>query len=894
MTTKHFMADILTSIGDGVIATDASAAIIFMNEAAERIVGLRSAEAMGKAFDSVFRLYDARTWTLMDSPVDQVRQTGVTTGLRDGAVLVTKDKAAKFLSASCAPIEHAEAEFNGVVVVFRDITRYKTLEKKVESEENNLRTIFNSAPVGMYIVDATEKITQVNDAALNMFGGNRAWVVGRSFGDAFGCQGSLEDEAGCGHGMSCQYCEFRRATSLALEGFPASGIECSKTILMGGKAVEFWFRASASPIVVDEQTLVVVALVDITDQKQKENSIIKTRDYYLRIFESFPTIISRRDIAGETESINEQWCALTGQSVDKALGQGWLECIHPDDRSKNSVTLQNAGELQESVIRVWDRGGQYRWLYWVSKLYYDMHGVPEGYIGMGIDITDRKVAEEELKQARDKAETANKTKSEFLANMSHEIRTPINGVMGMIDLTLMSDMAAEQKENLVVAKSCARSLLDLVNDILDFSKMEAGKLSLENVNFRIRDLIGELIKAYSHRADGKGLDLRCIFSPDVPDVVNGDQTRLRQVLHNLIDNAVKFTDRGSVGVSVKRTGGNDETFELTIEVTDTGLGIAPNEMNKLFQAFSQVDGSITRKYGGTGLGLVISKQLVEMMGGAMGVESAKNVGSTFRFTINLHSGAEEEPETWRKITKSQSALNLLVVEDDAVSRVVTERLLRQMGHHVETAENGLDALTLWRQKQYDGILMDIQMPVMDGLGATQRIREVEIDTGGHIPIIALTAHALMGDRERLLQAGVDEYLAKPVQAEFLYEKIEQIALRKSASKQVDIGSLKIDENGDLAVNDAADPAQESLASMAEIKDLLALLEGGADQDMALLESVAHKIKILADQINLGELKTLAFKMELAARRESLPNALTQLEYIRQCCKMHQQKQSPHK
>jgi PAS domain S-box-containing protein len=892
MLNSKLMAQILASVGDGVIAVDLTEKIIYMNAAAEQITGWDSAEANGQQFSTVFILYNLRTKERLDSPVEKVLKTGTATGLQDQAVIITKDGSIKFLSANCAPIEHTENQSTGVAVVFRDITRYKVLERKIASEEKNFRTIFNSAPVGMYIVDGTREIKQVNDSALKLLGGERSQVIGNTFGNAFGCQKRFDDERGCGYNTNCQYCEFQRAVSLAFEGSAVAGIECSKTIVLDGKEVLFWFRVNASPIEVDGEYFVVVALADITDQKQREISITKTRDYYLRIFESFPAIIWRTNIAGETESINENWQTLTGQSVAQALGNGWLERLHPDDKQKccnlNTI-VQNESDLAEGEIRILDRNGQYRWLYCVYKLYYNMAGNAEGYIGMGIDISERRLAEEERKKAKDRAEAANMAKSEFLANMSHEIRTPINGIMGMIELTLLTELNHEQKENLATAKSCARSLLDIINDILDFSKMEAGKLLLQNNNFQPMKLLGEVIKTFSHRIGSKGLGLDYTISSTIPAILLGDSNRLRQVLNNLVDNAVKFTDHGGVVVSVKSSEITNDLVELTFTVRDTGIGIAPEEMGKLFKTFSQVDGSSTRRHGGTGLGLVISKQLVEMMGGKMWVESEKNQGSTFSFTLPFKVGnsIEVRQQQKRRIATPATVMKLLLVEDDAVNRMVLQRMVQEIGHQVDTAANGVKALELWQQKKYDAILMDIQMSEMDGVETTKRIRQAEAATGNHIPILALTAHALEGDRERFLAAGMDEYMTKPVQMEELFEKIELFSPRERQAEIATIRSIQVNDNGEIVyVSAAADPLNGNSSAFSEIEALIAGIDEAAIQDTNLLEGIAHQIKGLANEIGSDELKNVAFKAELAARRGNLSEAIKHVRQVSRLCETY--------
>lgn len=370
-----------------------------------------------------------------------------------------------------------------------------------------------------------------------------------------------------------------------------------------------------------------------------------------------------------------------------------------------------------------------------------------------MNITERKVVEGSLKAAKEVAEIANKTKSEFLANMSHEIRTPINGIVGMVGLTLATELSNEQKENLMIVKSCSNSLMKVINDILDFSKLEARKLVIENIDFDIKSLVEETIKAHSPSAIKKGIKLNYTFSLAIPQYVIGDPGRLQQILNNLINNAIKFTERGEVWIKVKEIKDQDNELEIQFSIKDTGIGISDDNIGMLFQSFSQLDGSITRRFGETGLRLAISKQLSEIMGGRLWVESKSGIGSKFSLILKFDIGAkvERKPKEIVQLKNIDRPYNILLADDDKVNQMVITRILKERGYLVDTAVNGLQAVDMCLENSYDVILMDIQMPVMDGIEAAKKIREKDKST----PIIAITAYALKGDREKLLSHGMD-------------------------------------------------------------------------------------------------------------------------------------------
>jgi PAS domain S-box-containing protein len=640
---------------------------------------------------------------------------------------------------------------------------------------------------------------------------------------------------------------------------------------------------------------------------------------------------------GRWLQVNRALCDIVGYSEAELLATDFQSLTHPDDLEADlaQMRLALAGEIRcyQMEKRYLHKNGDVRWILLNVSLVRDAQGAPVSFVSQIQDITEARGAQEALRAAKSEAESANRAKSEFLANMSHEIRTPMNGIIGMTELALDTDLNAQQREFLGIVKASAESLLSIINDILDFSKIEAGKLELDPHDFDLRDSLVDMLRPLALRAHGQSLELACDVRPEVPDSLIGDLGRLRQVLVNLVSNAVKFTHQGEIVVRVELQEQVGAQVFLHVAVTDTGIGIAPDRLQAVFAPFVQADGSMTRKYGGTGLGLTICSRLVALMGGRIWVESTVGQGSTFHFTVRLgrqynsrlqllprqpvdldgrralvvddnatnrrvlgemltnwgmrttvaaggpaaldelgRAAAVGDPfglvlldgsmpemdgtavaeqiqqhpkvaappiimlssadrqedarrcrelgvaayltkpvkqsdllaviqkamgETKRNVSPIGAAprppaargatdgtaepLYILLVEDNLVNQRVGVSMLQRRGHRVRVAGNGREVLAAWAEGPFDLVLMDVQMPEMDGLEATAAIRQLEEGSGRHVPIVALTAHAMKGDRERFLQAGMDGYLAKPIQPPELLRVLQSVQTTRQAA-----------------------------------------------------------------------------------------------------------------
>ncbi len=510
----------------------------------------------------------------------------------------------------------------------------------------------------------------------------------------------------------------------------------------------------------------------------------KSEQEFRLLAEAMPQIVWTCSADGANSYFNQQWMDYTGMTLEESLGDGWIEPFHPDDKKTawdawQHATRHNAAYALEGRIRRAD--GTYHWWLIRGVPAYDDHGVITQWLGTCTDIDDLKQTQAMLVQAKDEANVANKAKSEFLANMSHEIRTPLNGVIGMLQLLETTEQTEEQKEYVGAAIRSSLRLTNLLADILDLSRIEAGRLPIHETAFEIHNLVEAVQVLFDLAAKEKGLSIQYAFDDRLPEVLVGDEIRVRQILFNLVGNAIKFTQTGSVRIeAVALSDLPPGFFWVLFIVSDTGEGIADDQLGRVFEPFVQGDGSYVRRFQGAGLGLAIVERLVAMLGGGLTIESEVGQGTTVYVSIPFKVPAAQIEHPAAALQGAPQTRHegrrILFAEDDSVTRLTVQRLLEKAGFQVRVVEDGQKALEALAADSFDLILMDIQMPNMDGLQVTKALRSQEtFKSARDIPIIAVTAYAMAGDREKFLNAGMNGYISKPVDISELIALIAQVA-----------------------------------------------------------------------------------------------------------------------
>ncbi|WP_316739383.1 PAS domain S-box protein [Pedobacter aquatilis] len=632
---------------------------------------------------------------------------------------------------------------------------------------------------------------------------------------------------------------------------------------------------------------------DITERKGVEESLRVNEEKYRSILANMKLGLLEIDNAGHITYANNSFCYMSGYAMPELIGKSASELFLPAGKSESEKEKWKSiekGLADAYEVETQDKKGNTKW--WLSSgaPRYNDKAELAGSIGIHLDITDKKNQELELVDARVEAEQSAQSKETFLANMSHEIRTPMNAIMSMANQLAKTNLEPQQEFYLETIHTASKNLLVIINDVLDLSKIDAGKLSLENIGFNLIDVLQNAMQVITHKGEEKGLDLNNFhFDGNIAKVLIGDPYRLNQVLLNLMTNAVKFTEKGSVDLICRVIADKPNSQVIHTSVVDTGIGMEASFVKHLFEKFSQEYESVSRKYGGTGLGMSICKELIEQMGGEIFVDSVKGVGTTISFVIEFQKGKSDDVPEKAETTFSEDFLigkKVLVTDDNDLNRLVASILLLDYGATVMVAENGEVALDMIEKETFDVILMDIQMPVMNGYDTTRKIRKM----GNNIPIIALTASAIKGEKEKCIAMGMNDYITKPINEEDFLKTIDKW-IKQEENNQTNYEVME--EDTEQVLYDLSTLRQISKGREAFVKKMVdmfceqtplsvkEMIDAYHENDFQQMGAIAHKLKPSIDNLNISSLQKVIRDIETIGKEgldgSSLPGALRNTE-----------------
>jgi two-component system, sensor histidine kinase len=773
--------------------------------------------------------------------------------------------------------EIGEGSFNEDGDELLGIATYLKLQigkrKKAEEDLRRLSMVASLNSNGVLFTDATGNITWANDGFSELTGYTSAEATGRTpveilYGEKTD-RGTVQEMVDL----------FFKGKSFDVE------LVCYKK-----DGSSFWGRAAGQPVFDEDGKAVqfFAVIEDITSEKMAQERLKVNEEKYRNIIANMNLGLLEIDLDETIQYANNSFCEMSGFDLDEIIGRKAAGLFIKGEsieraETKNDLRKKRYSDVYEIAVK--NKRGELKWWLISTAPRYNDHGNLVGSIGIHLDITDQKKLEIDLSEAREAAEQSAKAKELFLANMSHEIRTPMNAILGMGRQLQKTELNENQHFFLDTINKAAEHLLVVINDILDISKIEAGKLNLESIGFRPEQAISHCVQVMSHKAEEKGLRLHKEISEGISTVLIGDPYRLNQVLLNLISNAVKFTEKGSITVSCYLLRSLQNRQTICIEVKDTGIGMDEEFSSRLFQKFTQEEKSTARKYGGTGLGMSISKQLVELMGGTINVKSKKGAGTEILLTIPFVTGSKADlPEDNREVSDSAVLKDkkILLVEDNVMNRLVAKTVLKQYEVIITEAVNGEEAVNALRQSPYDIVLMDVQMPVMDGLEATRIIRK---DINEDIPIIALTANAIKGESDRCIEAGMNDFVSKPFEEkDLVYAMAKWINYthdlktgnmnNNTEKKQplYDLSKLEKIGNGDkVFVSEMVKLFKDQVPA-----DVNQIKAAYSRNDFTAINAIAHRIKPAIDNMGIVSLHQEIRKIESVALQEPHSPELAEL------------------
>ncbi|AZZ36639.1 hypothetical protein CIK05_07495 [Bdellovibrio sp. qaytius] len=788
--SKQWLSATLQGIGDAVITTDASEkpVITYLNGVAEKLTGWKTEEAEGQPVDKVFNIINEQSRIPATNPIASVIQSGLIQGLTNHTILIRKDGQEFSIEDSAAPIKNTDGSTQGVVLIFRDVTEQKKLEKRSESATKKaeimaqeLEDFFMQAPTPMVILDGPNHFIKLANPLYEKFVNRK--VTGKTVKEAFT------------KGEADYYIPL--LDKVYQTGEPYIGKDLPLQLPdENGVMEDYWIDVGyyAKRTNAGKVNGILAIIQDVT-------SSFKARTYLQQNLMKISDSEEKLKLALESGRIGfYDWNLVTNEVIyNDKMKTDWgftpgedmdfekiLKRIHPEDSVLVADLIDEAIKKRKPYFanyRVIRPDHSIAWLEVHGRVSYSENGTPLHFYGTGINITDSKLAAEELQKAKSNADQANQTKSAFLANMSHEIRTPLGAILGFTDLLKDARLTGEEREYLDIITRNGKALSHVIDDILDLSKVEAGQLTIEYVPFELSPLVKDVVTMFSDQARSKDISLRFDTDGATNKIVMSDPTRIRQILVNLIGNAIKFTSNGSVEVSLKLHKLTVDKSKIEIRIKDTGAGMTEEQKNKLFKPFHQADESTARKYGGTGLGLALSKRLAIALDGDVSIEKTEiNKGSVFLFEFSA-STAEQVDSKSIEISSSLSRearrqllknISILIVDDSPDNRVLMNLYLKREGAITDEASGGQEAIEKVIKNNYDIILMDIQMPGIDGYEALAELKKLNYNK----PVIALTAHAMIEEKRKTIIAGFVDHVTKPVDTTALMTTI----LKHSSNK----------------------------------------------------------------------------------------------------------------